>query len=143
MSVGIASVSGFLALFLIAITLSLPYILRRQMRAAGVQASAVWQRMRAHYWIGYLILALTMLHMYVSMGTGMLRDTGALGIDLASFGLLLIFVQVALGMSLERSAGKRRAPLRRLHFVLMLGIVGLILMHIALNSILLHSLMRD
>ena len=138
----ITSISGFLAFFLVLITLMLPYILRRQARAACGQAAAVWQRMKIHSWIGYTILALVTLHMYVSMGSGMLRYTSVSGINLATVGLLLIFAQVALGMSLERARGNRRPSLRRLHFVLMLGIVVLILAHVVMNSALLHALER-
>lgn len=142
MAIEITSTSGFLILLLIVITLTLPYTLRRQMRAAGMQVSTVWQRMKTHYWIGYAILALTLLHMYVSMGSGMLRRTNTLGIDLAVLGLLMIFAQVALGMNLERAGGRRRRSLRKLHFALMLGIVSVILLHVALNGILLQALIH-
>jgi thiosulfate reductase cytochrome b subunit len=138
----ITSISGLLAFFLVLITLMLPYILRRQVRTAGGQAAAVWQRMKIHAWIGYAILALVTLHMYISMGSGMLRQTSVSGINLATLALLLIFVQVGLGMSLERASGKRRPSLRRLHFVLMLGIVVLTLAHLVMNSALLHALVQ-
>ncbi len=138
----ITSISGFLAFSLVLITLMLPYILRRQVRAAGVPAAAVWRRMKIHAWIGYTILTLVTLHMYISMGSGMLRHTSVSGINLATLALLLIFAQVALGMRLERARGNCRLSLRRLHFVLMLGIVVLILAHLVMNSALLHALAR-
>lgn len=121
------SSSGFLALFFLLLTLALPYLLRA--------------RMRWHYWIGYLILALTSAHMWVSMQAGMARGTSTLGLDLATLGLLLILFQVMLGMSLKEAEAVSRRGLRRMHFGLMLGIALIAVVHLGLNSALLHSLL--
>ncbi|MGH8377761.1 MAG: hypothetical protein ACRER7_02300 [Gammaproteobacteria bacterium] len=133
----ITSISGFLALFLILFTLVLPYVLRWQMRRGDVWTAA-WQRMKLHYWIGYAVLILTILHMYVSMGAGLAHRTSTLGLDLATLGLLLILIQVALGISLRSANATGRLRLRRMHFVIMAGIVMIVLVHLALNSVLIQ-----
>lgn len=123
------SISGFLALFMLLLTLAVPYLLRK--------------RMRWHYWIGYLILALTSAHMWVSMRAGMARGSNALGLDLATLGLLLILFQVMLGLSLKDADAVSRAGVRRMHFALMLGIVAIALAHFGLNSALLRTLIAN
>ena len=139
----ITSVSGFASLLLVLLTLALPYVLRAQARGAGSQAAAIWQRMQAHYWIGYAILALTSLHMFLSMQAGMARGTSALGLELASLGLLLIALQVMLGINLKEATGIGKTGLRRVHFVTMLAIVASIAVHLTLNSALLQELTRN
>lgn len=139
----ITSVSGFVTLFLVLLTLALPYVLRARARAAGSHMAAISRRMQAHYWIGYAILALTTLHMFLSMQAGMARGTSALGLDLASLGLLLIALQVMLGINLKAVAGIGKTGLRRVHFVTMLAIVALVAVHLALNSALLQELTRS
>ena len=134
----VTSISGFLALSLILIALVFPYALRRRMRKAGPRAAAVWRWIRVHSWIGYAALALSLLHMYVSMGAGMARYVNGLGLSLATLGLLLIFVQLALGLSLNSADPISRRPLRGVHFVAMLGIVIFVVLHLALNSMMLR-----
>ena len=79
--------------------------------------------------------------MWVSMQTGMARGTSAIGLDLATLGLLLILFQVMIGMGLKEARGESRLAARRWHFALMLGIVSIAMVHITLNSALLHILM--
>ena len=135
----ITSISGFLALFLVLLTLALPYVLRAQARRAGSQAVAAWQRMHLHYWIGYAVLTFSVVHMYVAMGAGVAHRTNIFGLDLATLGLLLILVQVMLGVGLRTAGSSIRSGLRRLHFVIMTGIVAMVLAHLALNSVLMRE----
>lgn len=135
----IVSISGFLALFLILFTLALPYVLRAQARRGGSRAIAAWQRMHLHYWIGYAVLTLSVVHMYMAMGAGVAHRTNMLGLDLATLGLLLILVQVMLGVGLHSAGSSARSGLRRLHFVIMTGIVATVLAHLVLNSFLLQE----
>lgn len=135
----IISISGFLALFLILFTVALPYVLRAQARRGGSRAIAAWQRMRLHYWIGYVVLMLSVMHMYLAMGAGVAHRTSMLGLDLATLGLLLILTQVMLGVGLRNASTSSRPGLRRLHFVIMTGIVAMVLAHLALNSVLIRE----
>lgn len=135
----ITSISGFLALFLVLLTLALPYVLRAQARRGGSQAVAAWQRMHLHYWIGYAVLTFSVVHMYVAMGAGVAHRTNIFGLDLATLGLLLILVQVMLGVGLRTAGSSIRSGLRRLHFVIMTGIVAMVLAHLALNSVLMRE----
>lgn len=142
MAMFITSVSGFLALFLILIGVTLPYVLRWQARRSGNDAALIWGRIRVHSWIGYAVLVLVLLHMYVSMGAGMARFTSTLGLNLATLGLLLIFAQLALGLSLTSADTTGRRVIRRVHFAVMLGILAIVSLHLALNSILVEQLLR-
>lgn len=137
----VISISGFLALFLIVIALTLPYVLRRQMRSAGAHGSVIWQRIWVHSWIGYAILGLTIAHMYISMGAGMARFANALGLNIATLGLLLILGQVVIGLNLNGAEANSRRLLRRLHFMVMLGICCTVFLHLTLNSVLVHQLL--
>lgn len=139
----ITSLSGFLALFLILFTLLLPYILRRQMQRSGAQAVAAWQCMKLHYWIGYAVLMLVVVHMYASMGAGVVHSTSALGIDLATLGLLLVLIQVVLGINLRNARAVVRPRLRRMHFAVMTGIIVTVSVHLVLNSALIQILLRN
>lgn len=138
----ITSASGFFALFLMLVGLALPYVFRRQARQSGDDAARVWGRIRVHSWIGYAILVVTLVHMYVAMGAGMARFTSALGLDLATVGLLLIFAQLAVGLSLTNAEPAARRAIRRVHFAVMLGILAIVFLHLALNSILVEQLLR-
>ena|SRR5579871_4387127 len=131
----LTSISGFFALYLVAFTASLPYLVRRLRTSAGPL-----QGMNLHYCIGYLVFGVLMLHMLVSMMAGMARGTSLTGLNLASLALLLVMLQVMLGTTLL-AGGRRSGPLKALHLVCMAGIVGLAAVHVALNSTLLHGLL--
>lgn len=136
------SATGFFALFLILIGLALPYVLRWQARRAGSDAARVWRRIRVHSWIGYTVLVVALAHMYVSLGAGMARFTSAIGLNFATVGLLLIFAQLALGLRLTSADPIGRRGIRRIHLVVMLAILATVLLHLALNSILVKQLLR-
>ncbi len=126
----VTSISGFFAGYLVLYTALLPYLLR----AAGGPRG-----MTLHYCIGYLVFGVLMVHMFVSMQAGMAKGTDLTGLNLATGALFLVMLQVMLGTTLMAGGPKAR-PLRVMHFSLMLGIVGLSVVHVARNSALLHSL---
>ena len=129
----VTSISGFFAGYLVLYTALLPYLLRR-LRAAGGPRG-----MTLHYCIGYLVFGVLMVHMFVSMQAGMAKGADLTGLNLATGALFLVMLQVMLGTTLMAGGPKARA-LRAVHFSLMLGIVGLSVVHVARNSALLHSL---
>ena len=128
----VTSISGFFAAYLVLYTAALPYLLRRLRPAGGLGG------MPLHYCLGYLIFGVLMLHMLVSMQAGMARGADLTGLNLASVALLLVMLQVMLGTTLMAGGSKART-LRAFHFSLMLGILALSVLHVALNSALLHS----
>ena len=128
----VTSVSGFFAAYLVLYTALLPYLLRWLRPAGGPRGMAL------HYCIGYLVFGVLMVHMFVSMQAGMAKGADFTGLNLATGALFLVMLQVMLGTTLMAGGPKARA-LRTVHFSLMLGIVVLSLVHVALNSALLHS----
>ena len=143
----IASASGWSLVVMTAVTLSIPFLLRRQLR--GVQLRVKFQKGRAflkrmwpHYWLGYAIAAVTLVHAVLALGSGGGRNADLLGLFLASTALFLVFAQVLLGLNLRRPGIPSRRALRRMHLGLMISIVVLGLGHILLDSPTLHSLFR-
>ena len=129
----VTSISGFFAAYLVLCTATLPYLLRR-LRPAGRARG-----MTLHYCLGYLIFGVLMLHMLVSMQAGMARGADLTGLNLATTALFVVMLQVVLGTTLM-AGGPKTGGLKRVHGVLMLGIVTLSALHVALNSALLQSL---
>jgi hypothetical protein len=143
----VASASGWALVIMTAVTISIPFLLHRQLRASPwrfkvQQGRAFLLRMRPHYWLGYLIAAITLVHVIVSLGAGLSLGLNVLGLLLASTALFLLFGQVLLGRSLRRPGVPSRRALRRLHLILMIAIVVLGASHILLNSPTLHRLIR-
>jgi hypothetical protein len=119
--------SGYLGVFLIAVTIALPYYMRRR----GI-------RLRPHYLIGYAILVLAWTHSLTAMYGKTMSHTSLIGINAAMVALMLITVQVGLGQALAASRSGR-GKLTRFHFVVMLGIVILLAVHLLLDSAVLHG----
>ncbi len=124
------SATGYFALLLIGVTIALPYCLRR-----GTPP------MRLHYVVGYIIAALVIVHMMISMSGRMAAHTSVVGLDIATLALLLIVGQIILGTSMARRSGGR-SGLKRWHFALMLAIAILAIVHVVLNSPMLHGMFR-
>jgi hypothetical protein len=120
--------SGYLAIFLIAVTIALPYYMRRR----GIP-------LRPHYLIGYAILVLAWTHSLTAMYGNTMSRTSLMGINAAMVALMLITIQVGLGQAL--AARGARGKLTRFHFGVMLGIVVLLAAHLLLNSSVLHGRM--
>jgi hypothetical protein len=73
-------VSGLLMVIALPLTVTLPYVLRRgplarqgaaQGAAVGAKSLSFLQRMRPHYWLGYGIAGLTLVHALVAMSGGL------------------------------------------------------------------------
>lgn len=142
LNVYFVSASGWASALLVAITTSLPYLLRRR----AVTPQTQWLgpflvRLRPHYWLGYLIVGLSLLHAGLSMSRELMNGTNSLGLTLATGALFLLFWQVTLGLSLSQRTTHRRQQ-RRWHFAVMLGIAALGSGHIVLNSVLLRVLVH-
>jgi len=132
------SASGWIACLLTAVGMLLPYLLRptrvgQALGFAPTQNAPYLRRMWPHYWTGYLALGLSFYHAWVSMAFGRMPRTSLAGLWLATIALLMLFVQLVLGLVLQKARGSR-AIARRLHFWSMVGIVTLVLVHIALNG---------
>jgi hypothetical protein len=96
--------------------------------------------MRLHYWLGYAIAALAVVHGMGSMTRDIVGHAHAAGLKLASFALLAAVGEVGIGLWLRRPGGTRRRQLiRRLHFAVMTLLVALVAVHVALDSWLLGT----
>lgn len=133
----LTGVSGWVLVALLPVTIALPFLLRRDAHRTG-DRRPIWQRLRRHYWLGYAIAALTVIHAAVSTGAGLALRANMTGVYLATGALLLVVTQVFLGLLLREPSLRRRVVVRRRHFWVMMGIVALVLGHIALNSGLVH-----
>jgi hypothetical protein len=137
----LTSVSGWILIPLFGMVVSLPYLLRgKAFRTAGVRAGPLLARMRPHYWIGFAIAGLTLLHAVVPMSSGPMRGVNVTGLYLASAALILVIVQVFLGVNLRNPRLPNRRLVRRWHFWVMAAMAGAGLVHIWLNSPLLQTI---
>jgi cytochrome b561 len=143
--------SGWLLVALLAMTIALPYWARRRRpdprrspappvppALPAPARSAGRRRLRLHYWLGYAIAALALVHGMASMTRGIAGRAHPLGLWLASLALLVTFCQVGIGLWLRGKSG-RRAAIRRVHFWVMAALVALVVLHVALDSWLLGT----
>jgi len=144
--------SGWLLVALLALTIALPYRLRRRrpllQRSPPVPPTppvlpvparpAGRRRLRLHYWLGYAIAALALVHGMASMTRGIAGRAHPAGLKLASLALLVAFGQVGIGLWLRGKSG-RRVTVRRIHFWVMAALVALVVLHVALDSWLLGT----
>ncbi len=84
------------------------------------------KRMRFHYWLGYSIAGIVLIHFWVPMSAGLAGRTNALGLDLATVALFLIFRQVMLGRQLRWPKLSKRRVVRRWHFWVMIGAYAIV-----------------
>ena len=125
---------------LIGLEILLPYLYRKNrlslwLRTAANATSAPYlKRLWPHYWFGYLLLILGVIHTVVPMQAGHLRQWNLTGLWIAAVALLLMLLQGALGLWLQDSKLVRRALLRSWHYWLMFGIVLLVGVHVWLNG---------
>ena len=132
------SASGRIATILVGVAILLPYLLRRtrlseSLGLAQARAKPYLQRMRPHYWAGYLALGFSLMHAWIPMSAGRMPSASLTGLWLATLALCLLFFQLLLGLAL-RDAGPQRPLLRAIHFWSMLFIAGLVFSHVWLNS---------
>jgi hypothetical protein len=135
----LVSVTAWLAVLAVGVEIALPYMLRNFLKQQAASASDGYARrvvnlrarMWPHYWLGYIILALVLIHSSFVMGPAMGR-ADAVGIWAATFALCLLFVQLGLGLVMK--SGTSPPSTRRWHFWTMIGLVAFILTHVLRNS---------
>ncbi len=127
----ITSATGWLMMILLVITIMYPFLLRKGVLGP---VQPFLKRMQLHYWLGYGIAAILLIHALLPMSAGLAKGTDAVGLDLATVAFLLTFTQVFLGRQLSWPKLPIRRVVRRWHFWVMIGIVVFVLAHIALNS---------
>jgi hypothetical protein len=134
----ITSATGWLMMALLAAVIAYPFLLR-----AGFlgPVQPFLQHMRLHYWLGYTIGCVLLVHLWFSMSGGLALVVNALGLYLATIAMFLVGVQITLGRRLSVPGLTQRKLVRRWHFWIMLGLVTFILAHVLLDSALFQVLL--
>jgi hypothetical protein len=137
-------ISGWLLVALLILTISIVYRRRAATlrvtfgRATGPSTGYrnfnPWPGLRPHFVLGFVILALTYLHLDVPLRTRGLGDTALFGFGVASIGAALLLLQGYTGWRIRRRAGAPVPALRALHFWTMVAVIGLIVVHAAVNG---------
>jgi len=116
--------AGWLALALVPLTAAGGWILRRFVKGP------LLRRMRPHYVLGYLALAIALVHLSFSMRA--MAGANTTGIWLATFALLGLGWQALVGVNLQ-SPGEYRIPLRRWHIATFVSVLAFAAGHAILN----------
>ena len=132
--------SGWVIAALTVVTITLPFALRRRLKWAGPYL----QRLQPHYWIGFTIAGLSLIHAGLAMSTGPIPSSvdWSVGIWVATGAMLLVFPQVSLGMGLRQPASPERKRRRRLHLLTMGLLVCAGVAHLLLNGPAVRGLLR-
>ena len=139
-AVMITSLTGWIGCILIGLEIATPYLLRKNRLSewlGTVKFAAkrpCLQRLWPHYWIGYVLLSLALIHTVVPMAARQLGGTSAAGLWIATVALLLMLVQWLTGLWLKDPKFAARVPTRSWHYWLMFGIVVLVGAHVWLNG---------
>jgi hypothetical protein len=132
--------TGWLLVALLAVTIRIPYRLRRRQGPRRPAAPRWLSGMRFHYWLGYAIAALALVHAMSSMTRGIAGHAHAAGLRLASLAVLAAIFEVGIGLCLRRpGSARQRQAIRRLHFAVMILLTALVSVHVALDSWLLGT----
>jgi len=118
---------GWLSLLLLGIVIALPY-LRGNPRA--IQFAR--QPMRLHYWFAPLLAIGSLVHAWIPMASRHMPKTNFDGLWIATVALGMILLQIVLGVALRYI--RAGAWLRQTHWVVMLGITALVLIHLWMNN---------
>lgn len=137
------SSTGLIALLLIALGISIPYTIRWFNRRFRTGQKVFTSAMRVHQVVGYSILAIAFVHMYISMGGGLAMKVNATGLNAATLALLLLLIQATLGISRPRPNDRGYLIWRRVHFTVMLALVVLVLVHVWYNGMMIFHYLRD
>lgn len=125
------SMSGWVLIVLLITTIVYPFLLRRGWLGS---VQPFLRRMRLHFWLGYSIACIGLLHAWIPMSAGFANRVDALGLNLAAGAWLLVLFQVGLGWFLSQPKLGSRRLVRRWHFWVMVGLMVLVIGHIVLNS---------
>src|SRR5579872_92430 len=132
----VGSVAARIATVLCVIVIALPYGLRRNRVSEwlGIQPRAgvsYRARMWPHFWMGYVILALSIAHVGLAMSAmGRANPTGILAATAAFF--LLLF-EIALGLTLRKPSAASRKSLLRIQFWMMVAFLAMLAVHVWLT----------
>lgn len=131
------SITGRLALVLCVVTIALPYALRRngfgRMLGAGQNHAASYlRRMWPHFWIGYGIVTLSIIHACAVMG-GMGR-ANSYGILCAMAAFFLLLFEMTTGLTLREQKLVSRKLYRTVHFWTMLAFAAALSLHVFWNG---------
>jgi hypothetical protein len=129
---------GWVGLVLLAVVVAIPYLRRNSSLASpGSPAAAPRPYLTAlapHYWLAPAVLVISFVHAWIPMASGHMPQTSMRGLWLATYALGVIFLQLLIGLALRYMGPRVAHAMRRVHFVLMLGIVALVLSHVWLNG---------
>jgi hypothetical protein len=133
----ISIVAGRVAVVFCGFTILLPYVLRRNrvsriLGLAQENAAPYLHRLWPHFWLGYLILAFSIIHAGTVMAA--MSHANQAGIWAATVALFLLMLEVMLGLCLKEIHASGRIFLRRLHFWNMATVVTLLAAHLWLNA---------
>jgi hypothetical protein len=123
------ALSGWGAVALFGSGLAMPYLLRRTRPAKTPYLRRMWP----HFWLGYLAFLTSFAHAWFTMRSGNMRGINAAGVWIATFALLIMLWQIAVGLMLRDPTQSNRRALRRTHFLTMALVTGLIVVHVTLN----------
>lgn len=131
------SLAARLATVLCVVVIALPYLLRRSWLSESLHisrhgATPYRQRLWPHFWLGYAVLGLSLLH--AGTVTEAMGRTSQLGIVAAASAFLLLLFEIVLGLKLKGTRGSLRRQLRWIHFWSMVMLSGSLLLHLVLNA---------
>jgi hypothetical protein len=134
-------VLGWLSVILLGTIVAIPYMSASRSHAGSGQSSvrSPVRRMAFHYWLAPLLPLGSLVHAWIPMASHHMPRTNFNGLWLATFALGLMLVQLVMGVALRSAPHGAPNLLRRAHFTLMLGITALVLLHLWINSPLVHG----
>jgi hypothetical protein len=141
--VALTQSTGWIVVVLLGAVVVLPYMLRGgTLHPSADRPPPYLHRLWPHYWLGYTVAAVALVHGWLPMAGGWAGRTSADGLLLATAALAFSLVQVAVGSRLRSHRACRRPLLRRAHFWLMISLALLAAGHIALNGSTVRILFR-
>ncbi|HUL15833.1 MAG TPA: hypothetical protein VLV88_07540 [Terriglobales bacterium] len=128
------NIFGWVTALLIFFQLAWPFLLRfRKSPISPASSTSFFASMRPHFWLGYALPVLALIHAWIPMSSGHMPHTSLTGLRLATYALGLLLLQAFLGVAMRSTKGIAHIVLRRVHFTAMISIAVLIAAHIYLN----------
>ncbi len=133
----IGGIAARVATVFCVVLIVMPYLLRRNWLSRGLglareNGASYVRRLWPHFWVGYVVLGLTLVHVLTVM-PAMVRAQGT-GIWAATVAFFLLLLEVVLGLSLKDEQCAMRRVMRRVHFWVMVGFVGGVGVHLWVNG---------
>jgi hypothetical protein len=110
--------------------------------AGIIQVALRRRRALLHYVLGWGLATLTWFHFYYPMTGGLIGRTPAIGLWIATLAWALLLVQLGVGNWMVFKAGRAGPGTVKFHYRTMLAIVTFTALHVLLNGISLHSIVR-